>query len=186
MNEREGLGVCPRCDGQGVIGEAGAAVCPLCGGMGMIGDSGPAPPPESLGILAFAACGCAKDWIGEGASDQARAKRLELWGAEGRCWEATDWGTARVKLTEGAACTHDPRATPREIPGAPDLGDLPATPAPTHRRIVSVELGECSEDAEFGDGGIVNVVLICTLEDGNVRHFTVFLDSSPTTGPEGA
>lgn len=60
-------------------------------------------------------------------------------------------------------------------------------------RITQVEMEDPCEDAEHGDGGIVSVTLRCTLEDGAVRLFTVFLDALPEppapltdTGPEGA
>lgn len=119
------VGQCPRCVGTGVIGEAGAVACPLCKGMGMIGDSGPAPPPESRGLLAFKPCGCAKDWSGDGADADVRARRISLWQEQGFTWRDAPWSEAAPLLTLGDACRCDPRTTPRAAVGSPDLSDLP-------------------------------------------------------------
>lgn len=106
MDEREdGIGECFNCGGSGVVGAAGAVACPLCKGLGVIGDSGPAPEIQT-GLIAFKPCGCARDWSGDGAAADVRARRIALWQAQGFRWEAMEWSQAAPLLTAGDGCRH--------------------------------------------------------------------------------
>lgn len=110
---------CPGCHGEEPQG------CPVCNGAGIIVDHGPPPSPNS-GMVAFKPCGCAVDWIGDGAPAEYRKARLELWTEQGYRHETMDFREAGPLITYGAACGHDRRAMPRQGSPVLDITDLPA------------------------------------------------------------
>lgn len=185
----DAVGICPRCGGEGVIGAAGAVLCPLCKGLGQIGDSGPAPEVQA-GLCAFKACGCAADWIGDGAAEAFRLNRTELWVSQGWTWRAMDFSEAAPLITSGNNdCTHeDRRATPRQAIGAPALDDVVGGVIPPMRpKIVDVEIDHLCQSTTHG--GVESVCLSLTLENGETRLVTAWLEDpehpQPPTGPEG-
>lgn len=112
---------CFVCEG---IGSIGSVTCHACNGRGQIQDSGP-PPDPNPGLVAFKPCGCAVDWIGTGADDEFRRKRIQLWSAQGYRSQLMDFAEAGPLITLGAACAHDNRATPRASSAPLDLSELP-------------------------------------------------------------
>jgi len=116
--EQPGTIACFVCDGLGSLGEVH---CRACNGAGVIGDSGAAPDPNP-GTLALRPCGHAVDWIGDGAPPEFRLERQRLWVLQGlTAKHVTDFRCIHQLLTDGAGCHCDPRATPREVVGAPDV-----------------------------------------------------------------
>jgi hypothetical protein len=111
---------CFVCEGAGKLG---AVDCHACAGQGRIADSG-APPSPNPGLVAIKPCGCATDWVGSGSPDQFRQDRVNLWASLGYVSKAMDFLEAGPLITQGAACSHERRATPRDTRGPLDLTDM--------------------------------------------------------------
>jgi hypothetical protein len=67
------------------------------------------------------ACGCAADWFGAGAPSDYQVERRRLWAQAGWTEKLADGHEAMPLITAGAGCHHEPRATPRDAIGAPDV-----------------------------------------------------------------
>lgn len=112
---------CFVCEGSGALG---SVTCHACQGVGRIVDHGP-PPDPNPGLMAVKSCGCAVDWVGSGAPDEYRSERVNLWASQGYVQKAVDFAEAGPLITAGAACQHEPRATPRTVLGLIDFADMP-------------------------------------------------------------
>lgn len=181
MSEEAPIGQCFNCGGSGVIGEAGAVACPLCKGLGTIGDSGPAPEVH-VGLCSFKPCGCARDWIGAGASPEWRANRIALWQEQGFTWSEMSFSEAAPLLTLGDACRHDPRSSPRDSSPVLDLSNLPpgGGAPPDRPRVIAVQIHHHAEDER---GSITHIILTADLDDDTHRECEVALPPA-WTGPE--
>jgi hypothetical protein len=119
-NTAAGVIECFVCEGAGKLG---AVDCHACAGKGIIADSG-APPNPNPGLVAIKPCGCATDWVGSAAPDQFRQDRVNVWAGLGYVAKAMDFLEAGPLITQGAACSHERRATPRDERGVLDLTDM--------------------------------------------------------------